>query len=180
MCVFKYHAFIFLIRPPRWQRETVSVFCTVFYEGDISQKSLLSSSEPFLQLANKFVVYRCDFRLVPQNRLYPGTQIHLSPDTGYWKILEGAATCRLRGLIPITGSRESLVIFFEAAPASTISVYYLVTFFYENDELPFFLRSFPFFGLFKEQLLITTKNRDRCDWNCSPRLLSTRMSFKGQ
>ncbi len=22
MCVFKYHAFIFLIRPPRWQRET--------------------------------------------------------------------------------------------------------------------------------------------------------------
>ncbi len=23
MCVFKYHAFIFLIRPPRWQRETV-------------------------------------------------------------------------------------------------------------------------------------------------------------
>jgi hypothetical protein len=23
MCVFKYHAFIFLIRPPRWQRETL-------------------------------------------------------------------------------------------------------------------------------------------------------------
>jgi hypothetical protein len=23
MCVFKYHAFIFLIRPPRWQRETI-------------------------------------------------------------------------------------------------------------------------------------------------------------
>ncbi len=25
MCVFKYHAFIFLIRPPRWQRETITV-----------------------------------------------------------------------------------------------------------------------------------------------------------
>ncbi len=25
MCVFKYHAFIFLIRPPWWQRETPSV-----------------------------------------------------------------------------------------------------------------------------------------------------------
>ncbi len=31
MCVFKYHAFIFLIRPPRWQRETntsLSLFST--------------------------------------------------------------------------------------------------------------------------------------------------------
>ncbi len=28
MCVFKYHAFIFLIRPPRWQRETQGNTCT--------------------------------------------------------------------------------------------------------------------------------------------------------
>jgi hypothetical protein len=35
MCVFKYHAFIFLIRPPRWQRETLIInrfYCFIFHQ----------------------------------------------------------------------------------------------------------------------------------------------------
>ncbi len=38
MCVFKYHAFIFLIRPPRWQRETVTVERPCFLNVAVSLK----------------------------------------------------------------------------------------------------------------------------------------------
>ncbi len=77
MCVFKYHAFIFLIRPPRWQRETLASchlldflhgtsFLVSFYENDMSPflLTLFRTGVPYLPPLLLYILLLCDWRYV--------------------------------------------------------------------------------------------------------------------